>query len=170
MNLNSDRFGYLANKMGSSKYFGVNNTGPCNEGFRIKLSPQFMGKLGVETKSGFTTYTEKNSLEILPEELATLLRYFIDSPRHKIFTKLNKDGTYISMNVLSDSYAVVNKTRVIGDSKMKDDIQEQIDQLKIKLDLVSGREKLNCLRELIALNEKLIEILSAEILSDEMES
>lgn len=110
MKLKSDRFGYLANKLGSSKYFGVNNTGPCNEGFRIKLSPSFMGKLGVETKSGFTTYTEKNSLEILPEELAYLLSHFINSPTHKVFSKVNKDGTCIFMNILSDSYAVVNKT------------------------------------------------------------
>lgn len=109
-NLKSDHFGYLANKLGSSKYFGVNNTGPCNEGFRIKLSPSFMSKLGVETKSGFTTYTEKNSLEILPEELAYLLSHFISSPESKTFSKVNKDGTYVSMDILSDSYAVVSKT------------------------------------------------------------
>lgn len=110
LKLKSDNFGYLATKSGSSKYFGVNNTGPCNEGFRIKLSPTFMSKLGVETKSGFTTYTEKDSLEVFPEELAYLLSHFVNSPKHKTFSKVNKDGTYVSMSVLSDSYAVVNKT------------------------------------------------------------
>lgn len=34
----------------------------------------------------------------------------MNSPKHKTFSKVNKDGTYVSMSILSDSYAVVNKT------------------------------------------------------------
>lgn len=105
-----DQYGFLAKK-GSNKYFGVNNTGPGNKyQYRIKLSKQFMKKLtGLETNSGFTTHTDDKSEFINSNELAAILKNFIDTKAtNDKYVVINGDFI-ITLDIKSETYGVVSK-------------------------------------------------------------
>lgn len=105
-----DQYGFLAKK-GSNKYFGVNNTGPGNKyQYRIKLSKQFMKKLtGLETNSGFTTHTDDKSEFINSNELAAILKNFIDTKATNDKYVVVSGDFIITLDIKSETYGVVSK-------------------------------------------------------------
>lgn len=105
-----DQYGFLAKK-GSNKYFGVNNTGPGNKyQYRIKLSKQFMKKLtGLETNSGFTTHTDDKSEFINSNELAAILKQFIETKATTDKYVVINGDFIITLDIKSETYGVVSK-------------------------------------------------------------
>lgn len=107
-----DEFGYLNTSKSANKYYAINNSGPYNKGYRIKLSNVFMSNLlDEESTSGFTTHTKIGSLDIKPEELAMILKKFVNSPDSKEIS-VYLDGYVTTLSIHNNSYGVVNK--VVG--------------------------------------------------------